>query len=93
LERDLAWQAAVGLDAGAESFHPTTLVGLRKRLRASGRPPRLFTDTEAAAGEAGVMGNRVRVLDSTPIYDSVRSPVDHGHRFRLKPDGWVVVHE
>lgn len=71
LECDLRWQAAAGLDAGAVSFHPTTLVGLRNRLRASGRPRRLFDDTKAAAGEAGVMGNRVRVLDSTPIYDSV----------------------
>jgi len=71
LERDLAWHAAAGLDAGAESFHPTTLVGLRNRLRGSGRPRRLFTDTKAAGGEAGVMGNRVRVADSTPIYDAV----------------------
>jgi len=71
LERDLAWQAAAGLDVAATAFHPTTLVGLRNRLRASGRPRRLFTDTKAAAGEAGMMGNRVRVLDSTPIYDSV----------------------
>ncbi len=71
LERDLAWQAAAGLPTGAESFHPTTLVGVRNRLRASGRPRRLFEDTKAAAGEAGVMGRRARVLDSTPIYDSV----------------------
>ncbi len=71
LERDLAWQAAAGVDAGAESFHPTSLVGLRNRLRASSRPRRLFEDTKAAAAEAGVLGNRVRVLDSTPIYDAV----------------------
>lgn len=71
LECDLRWQAAAGVDAGAESFHPTTLVGLRNRLRASGRARRLFDDTKAAAVEAGVMGNGVRVLDSTPIYDSV----------------------
>jgi hypothetical protein len=71
LECDLRWQAAAGVDAGAESFHPTTLVGLRNRLRASARPRRLFTDTKAAAGEAGVISNRVRVLDSTPIYDAV----------------------
>ena len=71
LERDLAWQAAAGADTATASFHPTTLVGLRNRLRSSGRPRRLFEDTKAAAGEAGVMGNRVRVLDSTPIYDSV----------------------
>jgi hypothetical protein len=71
LERDLAWQAAAGLPTGAESFHPTTLVGLRNRLRGSARPRRLFEDTKTVAGEAGVIGNRVRVLDSTPIYDSV----------------------
>jgi IS5 family transposase len=71
LERDLAWQAGAGLDTAAPSFHPTTLVGLRNRLRSSKRPRRLFDDTKAAAAEAGVMGNRVRVLDSTPIYDAV----------------------
>ncbi len=71
LECDLRWQAACGVDLGAESFHPTTLVGLRNRLRASTRPRRLFEDTKRAAAEAGVLGNRVRVLDSTPIYDAV----------------------
>ncbi|MDQ6783927.1 MAG: IS1182 family transposase [Actinomycetota bacterium] len=71
LERDLAWQAAAGVDTGAEAFHPTVLVGLRNRLRASARPRRLFADTKAAASEAGVMGSRVRVLDSTPVYDAV----------------------
>lgn len=71
LECDLRWQAAAGVDAGAESFHPTTLVGQRNRLRASARPKRLLEDTKVAAREAGVMGTRVRVLDSTPIYDAV----------------------
>jgi hypothetical protein len=71
LECDLRWQAACGVEVGAESFHPTTLVGLRNRLRASKRPRRLFEDTKVAAKEAGVMGNRVRVLDSTPTYDAV----------------------
>jgi len=71
LERDLAWQAAAGVHTGYEAFHSTVLVGQRNRLRASARPRRLFEDTKAAATEAGVMGKRVRVLDSTPIYDSV----------------------
>jgi len=71
LERDLAWQAAAGVDAGHEAFHPTTLVGQRNRLRASARPKRFLEDTKVAAREAGVMRNRVRVLDSTPIYDAV----------------------
>lgn len=71
LERDLAWQAAAGVDAGYESFHPTVLVGQRNRLRTSERPKRLLEDTRVAARQAGVMGRRLRVLDSTPIYDAV----------------------
>lgn len=71
LERDLAWQAAAGVHTGCQAFHPTTLVGLRNRLRASGRPRRLFEDTRAVASEAGLLGGRARVLDSTPLHDAV----------------------
>jgi hypothetical protein len=71
LEVDLRWQAAAGVHAGYEAFHPTSLVGQRNRLRASERPRRLFEDTKVAAREAGVLRNRVRVLDSTPVYDAV----------------------
>jgi hypothetical protein len=71
LEVDLRWQAAAGLHTGAQSFHPTVLPGQRNRLRASGRPRRLFEDTRAVAKAAGAMGARVRVLDSTPLYDAV----------------------
>ena len=68
---DLRWQAAAGVHTGYEAFHPTLLVGMRNRLRASARPRRLFEDTRAVAKEAGVMKDRARVLDSTPIYDAV----------------------
>jgi hypothetical protein len=71
LEVDLRWQAAAGLHTGAESFHPTVLPGQRNRLRASARPRRLFEDTRAVANQAGAMAQRVRVLDSTPLYDAV----------------------
>ena len=71
LERDLAWQAAAGVHSGYVAFHPTVLVGMRNRLRGSDRPKRFFEDTKAAAKAAGVMGDRVRVVDSTPLYDSV----------------------
>jgi len=71
LERDLAWQAAAGVDAGCVAFHPTVLVGQRNRLRESERPKRFLEDTKVVARQAGVMGNRVRVLDSTPIFDAV----------------------
>jgi len=63
---DLRWQAAAGVDTGAEAFHPTVLPGQRNRLRASVRPRRLFEDTKAVATTTGAMKGRARVLDSTP---------------------------
>ena len=71
LERDLAWQAAAGVHTGYEAFHPTLLVGMRNRLWASARPKRLFEDTKKTARQAGVMSDKARVLDSTPVYDAV----------------------
>ncbi len=71
LEADLRWQAAAGVDTGAEAFHPTVLVGQRNRLRASDRPRRLFEDTKVVARASGALADRARVLDSTPLYDSV----------------------
>src|SRR5258708_28999597 len=68
---DLRWKAAAGLTVGAEAFHPTVLVGLRNRLRASDRPRRLFEDVNATARQAGLLRGRRRVLDSTPLYDAV----------------------
>ena len=68
---DLRWQAAAGVHIGYVSFDPTTLVGMRNRLRASARPKRLLEDVVGVAREATVMGRRVRVVDSTPIFDAV----------------------
>src|SRR5262249_35752290 len=45
--------------------------GMRNRLRASARPRRLFEDTKVVARATGAMGNRARVLDSTPVFDAV----------------------
>jgi IS5 family transposase len=71
LGADLRWQAACGVSVGAEPFHPTVLVGVRNRLRVSERPRRLLDDTVAVAKAAGVVTSRVRVLDSTSLYDAV----------------------
>ena len=71
LSFDLRWQAACGVDTGYVSFHPTSLVGQRNRLRASDRPRRLFEDTKVVAKETGALKGRARVLDSTPLYDAV----------------------
>jgi hypothetical protein len=68
---DLRWKAAAGLAVSASSFHPTVLVGMRNRLRASDRPRRLFEDVNATARAAGLLRGRRRVLDSTPLYDAV----------------------
>ncbi len=68
---DLRWSAAAGLTVAPEGFHPTVLVGLRNRLRASVRPRRLFEDVNVVARSAGLLRGRVRVLDSTPLLDAV----------------------
>jgi IS5 family transposase len=71
LGADLRWQAACGVAVAAEAFHPTVLVGARNRLRASARPNRLLEDTVALAKETGVVRSKIRVLDSTALYDAV----------------------
>ena len=71
LEFDLRWSAAAGLTVAPAGFHPTVLVGLRNRLRASDRPRRLLQDVNVAAKAAGLLRSRVRVLDSTPMLDAV----------------------
>src|ERR1035438_684994 len=71
LEFDLRWSAAAGLTVAPAGFHPTVLVGLRNRLRASDRPRRLLQDVNVAAKAAGLLRGRVRVLDSTPMLDAV----------------------
>jgi len=68
---DLRWKAAAGLAVDADAFHPTVLVGVRNRLRGSDRPRRLFTDVNVVARQAGLLRGRRRVIDSTPLYDSV----------------------
>ena len=68
---DLRWKAAAGLTVGAGAFHPTVLVGMRNRLRASDRPRRLFEDVNATARTAGLLRGRRRVIDSTPLFDAV----------------------
>lgn len=68
---DLRWKAAAGVAVADGSFHPTVLVGMRNRLRASGRQRRLFDDVNMIARAAGFLSGRRRVLDSTPLLDAV----------------------
>ena len=53
LEVDLRWQAAAGVDAGAEVFHSTVLVGQRNRLRASAPPRRLIRGHQGRGSRDG----------------------------------------
>jgi hypothetical protein len=48
-------EAAAGLTVDAAAFHPTVLVGIGNRLRASERPRRLFDDVNATAGRGRVV--------------------------------------
>ena len=61
----MRWSAAAGLTVAPDGFHPTVLVGLPNRRRASDRPRRLLEDVNVVAKAVGLLGSRVRVLDST----------------------------
>ena len=71
---DARWRYAAGVGgwdgAGPVGFAHTVLVDMRERLRRSDRPDRVFEVALTAARQAGLVGRR-RVLDSTPLYDSV----------------------
>jgi hypothetical protein len=71
---DARWRYAAGVGGydgtGWDSFAHTVLVETRARLAKSARPRRIFEVTLDAASKAGLVKSK-RVLDSTPLYDSV----------------------
>jgi hypothetical protein len=68
---DARWKyAAGGLDFDYPGFVHTVLVDMRARLAASDAPDRVFQAVLQVAKAAGLVG-RKRVLDSTPLYDTV----------------------
>ncbi len=70
-EFDVRWKyAAGGLDVDFPGFSHMVLVGMRARLARSDAPRRVFDAVLDTARGAGLVGRR-RVLDSTPLYDSV----------------------
>ncbi|MEU6189040.1 transposase [Nocardia sp. NPDC047038] len=69
---DARWKyAAGGLDFDYPGFVHTVLVDMRARLARSDRPDRVFDAVLEVARQAGLVGRRRRVLDSTPLYDAV----------------------
>jgi hypothetical protein len=68
---DLRWKyAAGGLNFDYPGFVHTVLVDMRARLARSEWPGRVFDVVLGVARQAGLTGRR-RVVDSTPVYDSV----------------------
>jgi IS5 family transposase len=72
LVTNLKWKVACGVSLTDEGFHPTVLTLWRNRLRASGRPERIFDAVRAVVTDTGVLTNRTRrALDSTLLDDAV----------------------
>ncbi len=68
----ISWKVACGLALDEEGFHPTVLTYWRNRLRASGRPERVFEAVRAVVDATGVLKGRTRrALDSTLLDDAV----------------------
>jgi IS5 family transposase len=69
---DIRWKVATGLALDDEGFHPTVLTLWRNKLRASGRPERVFDAVREVIAETGVLKGKVRrALDSTILDDAV----------------------
>ncbi|HTM84586.1 MAG TPA: IS1182 family transposase [Mycobacterium sp.] len=72
LRCDLRWKVACGLPIDHEGLHPTTLTVWRNRLRASGRPQRIFEAVRAVVAQTGVLSGKTRrALDSVVFDDAV----------------------
>jgi Transposase domain (DUF772) len=69
---NIAWKVACGLALTDQGFHPTVLALWRARLRASGRPERIFEAVRIVIAQTGVLkGRHRRALDSTLLDDAV----------------------
>jgi IS5 family transposase len=72
LRQHIAWKVACGLALTDQGFHPTVLTLWRARLRASGRPERIFAAVRMVIAQTGVLkGRQRRALDSTLLDDAV----------------------
>ena len=72
LRCDVRWKAAAGLAIDDEGFHYSVLSLWRQRLRASGRPERIFDAVRDLAAAGGALAKSTRrALDSTVLFDAV----------------------
>jgi IS5 family transposase len=68
----ISWKVAAGLALDDEGFDYSVLTYWRARLRASGRPERIFDAVRAVVAQTGVLkGKSRRALDSTLLDDAV----------------------
>ena len=74
LRCDVRWKAAAGLGIDDGGFDSSVLTLWRQRLRASECPERIFDAVREVAAECGALSKRTRrALDSTVLYDAVRT--------------------
>ena len=68
----ISWKVAAGLALTDEGFDYSVLTYWRARLRASGRPERIFDAVRVVVAQTGVLqGKSRRALDSTLLDDTV----------------------
>jgi IS5 family transposase len=68
----ISWKVACGLSLDDEGFDYSVLTYWRSRLRASGRPERIFEAVRQVVAATGVLKGRTRrALDSTLLDDAV----------------------
>src|SRR5712691_9241223 len=68
----ISWKVAAGLALTDEGFDYSVLTYWRARLRASGRPERIFDVVRAVVAQTGVLAGKTRrALDSTLLDDAV----------------------
>src|SRR5919106_1177588 len=72
LRMNIAWKVAAGRPLHDEGFHPTVLTLWRNRLRASGRPQRIFDVVREVIDATNILAGKTRrALDSTVLDDAV----------------------
>jgi Transposase DDE domain/Transposase domain (DUF772) len=72
LRCDIRWKVACGLPIDHAGYHDTVLTLWRHRLRASGRPQRIFEAVREVIAQTGVLkGKTRRAVDSVVLDDAV----------------------
>jgi IS5 family transposase len=72
LRNSISWKVAAGRSLTDDGFHPTVLTLWRNKLRASGRPQRIFDAVREVIDATSILAGKTRrALDSTVLDDAV----------------------